>query len=107
MDKADDVDGHILVIPKKHYKNILDIDNEVLCHVMNTVKKISKHLIEKCGFNGINLLNQNDKSAGQTVFHYHIHIIPRKNNDGIHAWPTLKKAKHKITEMHQKLKIIE
>ena len=107
MDIAGDVDGHILVIPKKHYTNILDIDNEALCHVMNTVKKISNHLVDKCGYNGINLLNANDKSAGQSVFHYHIHIIPRKNNDGVRAWPKLGKAKHKIEEMHQKLKMIE
>ena len=85
MDIAKDVDGHILVIPKKHCKNILDCDSETLSAVMNTVKRVSNHLTENCGYDGINLLNASDESAGQSVNHFHIHIIPRKSNDGIDA----------------------
>lgn len=48
MDKANDVDGHIIVVPKKHVKNILDCDEETLCKVISTVKKISNHLVDKC-----------------------------------------------------------
>ena len=64
MDLAKDVDGHVLVIPKKHCKNILDCDAETLSAVMNTVKKVSLHLTEKCGYDGVNLLNASDESAG-------------------------------------------
>ncbi|MBO4524089.1 MAG: HIT domain-containing protein [Ruminococcus sp.] len=77
-DVAEDVDGHVLVIPKKHAKNILDCDSTELSHLMETVKKVSLHLVEKCGYNGVNLLNASDESAGQSVPHFHIHIIPRK-----------------------------
>lgn len=85
MDVAKDVDGHILVIPKKHVKNILDCDVDTLSRVMNTVKRVSNHLVDKCGYEGVNLLNASDESAGQSVPHFHIHIIPRKINDEIDA----------------------
>ncbi|MBR6615028.1 MAG: HIT family protein, partial [Lachnospiraceae bacterium] len=54
---------------------------------MKTVKKISCHLTENCGYDGVNLLNASGTSAGQSVPHFHIHIIPRKNGDNIDAWP--------------------
>ena len=106
MDIAKDVDGHILVIPKKHCKNILDCDYDTLNHVMNTVKKVSYHLVDNCGYDGVDLLNANDESAGQTVPHFHIHIIPRKKHDGLGEageWPKFLGAKHEIEDMHKKL----
>ena len=89
MDIANDIDGHILVIPKKHVTNVLDCDNATLHHVVDTVKLISNLLVEKCGYDGVNVLNASGECAGQTVFHLHFHIIPKKNNDGISAWPKL------------------
>ena len=105
MDLAKDVDGHILVIPKKHVKNILDCDEETLAHVMNTVKKVSNHLTDNCGYDGVNLLNASDESAGQSVGHLHFHIIPRKDGDSIDAWPHFAGAEHEIGDMHSKLEI--
>lgn len=89
MDIANDIDGHILVIPKKHVTNVLDCDNATLHHVADTVKLVSNLLVEKCGYDGVNVLNASGECAGQTVFHLHFHIIPKKNNDGISAWPKL------------------
>ena len=106
MDVANDVDGHILVIPKKHYRNILDCETEVLNAVMQTVKTVSLHLTAACGYTGINLLNASGESAGQSVPHFHIHIIPRKQNDHIDAWPKLEGAKQDISSMFDKLKMI-
>ncbi|MBR5344848.1 MAG: HIT family protein [Clostridia bacterium] len=77
MDIAKDVDGHILVIPKKHYQNILDCDSETLAAVMRTVRTVSIHLTTECGYEGVNLLNASEECAGQSVPHFHIHIIPR------------------------------
>ena len=105
MDIAKDVDGHILVIPKKHCKNILDCDEETLSEVMQTVKTVSNHLTEHCGYDGVNLLNASDESAGQSVPHFHIHIIPRKRNDGIDAWPRFDGAKEDIQELFEKLRV--
>ena len=92
MDIAMDVDGHILVIPKKHCKNILDCDPATLSAVSQTVKTVSNHLTEQCGYDGVNLLNASDESAGQSLPHFHIHIIPRKWDDGLEAWPRFEGA---------------
>ena len=106
MDLAKDVDGHVLVIPKKHCKNILDCDAETLSAVMNTVKKVSLHLTEKCGYDGVNLLNASDESAGQSMPHFHIHIIPRRKNDGIDAWPSFAGAKEEIADVFERIRML-
>ena len=105
MDIAKDVDGHMVAIPKKHVKNILDCDEETLAHLMTTVKKVSNHCIDDCGYDGVNLLNASDESAGQSVPHFHIHIIPRKIGDGVDAWPKFDGAKHEIEELFRQLRI--
>ena len=105
MDLAKEVDGHVLVIPKKHCKNILDCDAETLSAVMNTVKKVSLHLTEKCGYDGVNLLNASDESAGQSMPHFHIHIIPRRKNDGIDAWPAFAGAKEEIADVFERIRM--
>ena len=105
MDIAKDVDGHILVIPKRHFKNILDCDDETLRAVMKTVKKVSQHLTDNCGYEGVNLLNASDESAGQSVPHLHIHIIPRKQDDQIDAWPKFEGAKQDLQEVYDKVRM--
>ena len=82
MDIAKDVDGHILVIPKKHCENILDCDYDTLSATINTVKLISNHLVDNCGYDGVDIMSANDEAAGQSLPHFHIHIIPRKNTFG-------------------------
>lgn len=105
LDVAKDVDGHILVVPKKHVKNIMDCKMETLQDVMATVKKVSNHLVDKCGYDGVNILNCSDESAGQSVPHFHVHIIPRKLGDGVDAWPKLTGAKEDLDAIFKKLKI--
>ena len=105
MDIAKDVDGHMVAIPKKHVKCILNCDAETLGCLMTTVKKIANYCVENCGYDGVNLLNASDESAGQSVPHFHIHIIPRKHGDGIDAWPKFDGAKCEIEELFQKLSI--
>ena len=105
MDIAQDVDGHIVVIPKKHSKNVLDCDEDSLFAVAKTVKTISTHLTDRCGYEGVNLLNASDESAGQSVPHFHIHIIPRNQNDKIDAWPRFDGAMQDIQEMYEKIRM--
>ena len=105
MDIAKDVDGHMVAIPKKHVKCILDCDEETLSNLMATVKKVANHCIDDCGYNGVNLLNASDESAGQSVPHFHIHIIPRKSGDDIDAWPKFDGANHDMEELFQELRI--
>lgn len=105
LDIAKDVDGHTLVIPKKHVNNILDCDEETLHHLLNTIKKISNHYVDNCGFSGINLLNNNGASAQQEINHLHFHIIPRIDNDNIYVFPKFEGAKYPLEETLKKLKI--
>ena len=107
MDIAGDVDGHMVAIPKNHIENILDCDTESLNQLMLAVKKVSNHCVENCGFDGVNLLNASDPSAGQSVPHFHIHIIPRKNNDGIDAWPKFEGAKEDLSDVWSKISLIK
>ena len=106
MDIAKDVDGHVLVIPKKHCKSILDCDPEILHAVMDTVQRVSMHLTEKCGYDGVNLLNVSGESAGQSVPHFHIHVIPRRRKDGLDAWPKFEGAKEEIIDVFNRIRMV-
>ena len=109
MDIAMDVDGHILVIPKKHYKNILDCDRDTLNAVIGTVKTVSDHLVEHCGYDGVDIMSANDESAGQSLPHFHIHIIPRCYDDGLGGvgeWPHFTGAKQDIQSIYNKVRIM-
>ena len=61
---------------------------------------------DHCGYDGINLLNASDESAGQSVPHFHIHIIPRKRDDGIDAWPKFEGAKEDIQAVFDKVRVV-
>ena len=71
--------GHVLIIPKKHYDNVTDIDLETLKHINKISKKIYTMLKEKTSCRGITFLQNNE--YGQDVKHYHIHVIPRYSED--------------------------
>ena len=76
--------GHTLVIPKKHYRNMLEMDAEAASSLFARVPKIAKQLQEKLGASGINIINNNEEAAGQTVFHTHVHLLPRfDESDGL------------------------
>lgn len=91
--------GHTLVVPKVHAKNILDISEEALTRMMPAVKKVSKAVFEGMGAAGLNITMNNERPAGQVVFHLHIHIIPRFEDDGLKVWT--RKKPYKEGEMEQ------
>ena len=90
---------------QKHVENIVDCDDETLTRLMNTVKLISIHYVKNCGYQGVNILNASGKAAQQSILHFHIHIIPRKENDGINAWPVFNGARESAEVMLVKLKL--
>ena len=72
--------GHLLVLPKEHYVNLFDLDEKILNHSIKVIKeKIYKELKEKLNCEGMTLAQNNE--LGQEIKHYHIHIIPRYQND--------------------------
>lgn len=75
------VEGHSLVISKKHFKTTLDLPNSLGSELLDCIKNTSLKLIEKTKEDGFNVLGNNFESAEQVVNHFHIHIIPRKKGD--------------------------
>lgn len=82
----DGIGGHTLVVPKTHHADIISAPQKVLNRLVSTVKKISRHYVQGCGFDGVNVFNNCGECAGQSIMHIHFHIVPRKNADKINTW---------------------
>ncbi len=77
LDRSQTTRGHTLVIPKKHYPNFLEVDSETLQHMAIVCQSIAKQLMQTMQAAGCNIISNTNPVAGQTVMHFHIHIIPR------------------------------
>jgi histidine triad (HIT) family protein len=90
LDLSQVTKGHTLVIPKVHTRNIFDLTPQVASHLFEAVPSIATGIKEAFSAEGLNVLNNNEEIAGQTVFHYHLHLIPRYGKgDGFGAvWKT-------------------
>src|SRR3989338_3169179 len=77
--------GHVIVVPKEHTENLLTVSTTLLHKVMDAVQKIAIALSKKT--DGINIGINNKPAAGQIVFHWHVHVIPRFTNDLLKHWP--------------------
>ena len=84
LDLSQVTKGHTLVVPKKHYDNLLECDDETLAHLIQVVKMLAVRISERLNAQGVNVLNNTHEAAGQTVNHLHFHIIPRySENDAV------------------------
>ncbi len=75
--------GHSLIISKEHFSNIYDIDDEVLSDMILVAKRVAKAVKENFECDGVNIIMNNEKAAGQIIPHAHIHVIPRFENDEV------------------------
>ena len=73
--------GHALVIPRAHARNLYDVDPEELSHVAVAAQRLALRMRDSLGCDGVNLLNSCEAAAWQTVFHLHMHVIPRWTDD--------------------------
>jgi len=73
--------GHALVIPRRHTRNLYEIDDDELGYTMVAAKRLARRMRDRLGCDGINLLNSAEPAAWQTVFHFHVHVIPRYEDD--------------------------
>ncbi len=73
--------GHVLVIPREHAQDLLSIDPDDLAAVATAAQTVASTMPERLGADGVNLLNSCGRAAWQTVFHFHLHVIPRYDND--------------------------
>jgi histidine triad (HIT) family protein len=79
--------GHTLVIPKQHAANLLAMPADALHAVARATQQVANQLQQVVQFDGLNVVQSNGEAAGQTVFHYHVHLIPRFANDhALHLW---------------------
>ena len=73
--------GHALLLPKNHFANLLELDDETAQKAILVAKKMAGKMKDALGADGFNLVQNNGEAAGQTVFHFHMHLIPRYEND--------------------------
>jgi histidine triad (HIT) family protein len=81
MDISPATRGHALVIPRRHSRNLLEIQPEDLTATMLAAQRLAARVTERLGADGVSLLNSCGRAAWQTVFHFHIHVIPRYEDD--------------------------
>lgn len=75
--------GHALILPKEHYANLYELDDEIASKVMMLAKKMVIKLKDILGCEGYNIVQNNGTIAGQTVYHFHVHLIPRYQGDQV------------------------
>ena len=75
--------GHAIILPKEHYKDMFELPDETASKVYVLAKKMATVMKEKFGADGFNIVQNNAECAGQTVFHFHMHLIPRMNDDHV------------------------
>ena len=98
--------GHALILPKEHYANLYELPDEMAGKVMLLAKRLADHMTEALGCDGFNLVQNNGEVAGQTVFHFHLHLIPRYQGDGNEdkiCWNHLELSQEELDKIHQLL----
>ncbi|WP_105618571.1 HIT family protein [Vallitalea okinawensis] len=75
--------GHTLIIPKQHVANIFELDEETAGELFKIATKVAKGMKKVLGFEGMNIVQNNGEIAGQTIFHFHLHLIPRYKDDQV------------------------
>jgi histidine triad (HIT) family protein len=100
-----EVYGHTLVAPKQHYTDLYDIPEDVLCELIKVSKKITIAYKQKINSTGMNLMHASGVDGQQSVFHFHIHLLPRFKDDKLNTWPNLPKIETDKDELLEKLRL--
>ncbi len=82
LDVAPAAKGHALIIPRRHYANLYELPEDMAADAMRLARRMMTSMTQKLGCDGFNIVQNNGEVAGQTVFHFHMHLIPRYHNDG-------------------------
>lgn len=105
MDIFPAVSGHTLVIHKGHYETLFDMPEEAVAAVATSVRRVAEAVKSTLSPDGVNILQNNYPAAGQTVPHYHVHILPRTPGDGLMVkWPMKEGDKALLAEQAEKVK---
>lgn len=104
MDAAPANKGHIIILPKSHAANIYELEDEYVSRAFVLAKKLAEALKKLTGCDGVNILQNNGEAAGQTVFHFHVHVIPRfKNDDCTIVWKPTSYEDGEASEVAKKI----
>ncbi len=99
--------GHALILPKNHYANIFELGDKETAAIFILAKKLAIHMKDVLGCDGFNILQNNGEIAGQSVFHFHLHLIPRykeaPNNKGLLGFTHADLSEDQIREIAEKL----
>ena len=97
--------GHTLILPKEHAANLFELSDETAAKLTPLAKKLGKQLVEKLGADGLNVIQNNGEVAGQTVMHYHLHLIPRyKDADQHLLWKPGESTPEGLKEICDRIK---
>lgn len=96
-------DGHALIVPKKHFKDLMDFPEELDKGYFAFAQEIAAKIVKTVKADGFNLGMNNGKAAGQVIFHQHTHIIPRFDNDGLSTWPSKEVTQEALGELKKKI----
>lgn len=96
--------GHALILPKEHAANLYELPEETVGEAFVLAKRMATRMSEKLGCDGFNLMQNNGETAGQTVFHFHIHLIPRYLGDGQRiGWNPGKPSGEELEEIRRQI----
>ena len=96
--------GHTLILPKKHLADLSEMDEELAGRLMMVAKKIGLRQKQALGADGFNVVQNNGRAAGQTVFHYHIHVIPRyAGGPQMVVWEPTSPTREQLSELCERL----
>lgn len=92
--------GHALILPKDHFSNLFELPDETAGEVMKLARRMSVHMKDKLHADGFNLVQNNGECAGQTVMHFHLHLIPRYEGDGQHIlWKPVETTQEELEQI--------
>ncbi len=98
-------EGHALILSKEHYRNLPELPSQTAAKVLPLAGKIGKAMMSELSAKGFNVVQNNEEAAGQTVFHFHVHIIPRyANPDEMLLWKPGKSTEEGLKAVSEKLR---
>lgn len=104
LDAGPATKGHALIIPKEHYASLYEMPEDLLQKAIVLAKRMTVHMTEKLKCDGFNIVQNNGEAAGQTVFHFHIHLIPRYKEDHQNInWNQTSPSPDELTELRDLL----
>lgn len=96
--------GHALILPKEHADDLYALEEDTAGAAMKLARKMALHMRDRLGADGFNLVQNNGEAAGQTVMHFHLHLIPRYKDDGQHIlWEPGEASMEELEEVRKQI----